>query len=142
MPAIDACEQSMANALTKDGWRITDRPTSIALPDGHYLYVDLKAQRVTPSENLDIILVEVKCFSEKLSQLEELYRALGQYLVYYHVLTGYNQQDLLYLAMPIESYHAFLERKLFPIRPGIPIRIIVCDIDREEIEEWINWSIP
>ena len=81
----------------------------------------------------------MKWFPEGMSQLTELYRALGQYTVYYHALKQRGLEDALYLAVPHDIYTAFLrEPEIAEAMHPVAFRYILCDIDNEEVVEWIR----
>jgi len=74
------------SALIKDGWTITHDPLSLkwGLKD---LFVDLGAQRLLAAEKgREKIAVEVKSFVGP-SDLDDLEKALGQYVLYHDVLS-------------------------------------------------------
>ena len=78
MPAQDACEPQIIRALEKAGWQMIARTVPIYLEHKRVVYADLSLQR----ERQQIIVVEVKCFSEKRPLLDQFYHAVGQYLFY------------------------------------------------------------
>ena len=81
MPAKDIYHDAVRNALIKEGWEITHDPLVLkwGLKD---LFVDLGAERLLAArkENQQIA-VEIKSFTGP-SDILELEKALGQYVVY------------------------------------------------------------
>jgi hypothetical protein len=104
MPAIDRCHDQIVHALEKAGWTVSDLPYAIRVPGKRYpLLADLQAQR---GED-EIIIVEVKCLQS--SPLEELYTAIGQYLVYQSALRRLSINYPVYLAVPMQAFHGIFE---------------------------------
>ena len=62
MPTRDAIHDAVKNALTKEGWVITDDPYTIEYEDAT-VFIDLGAERVIAAErNGEKIAVEIKSF--------------------------------------------------------------------------------
>jgi XisH protein len=138
MPAIDSCEPSVIRALEKEGWQIVNRPCTIALKDGRRLFADLKAKRQIDDEQ-QIIIIEVKCFPESSSQIEEFYRAFGQYMTYAKILARYDDDEILYLAVPSSVYDTLFQKDPFKdMLEDSNVNLIVCDMESEEIVKWIR----
>jgi hypothetical protein len=141
MPALDECEPHVIKALEKDGWVITDHPFMLRIKDeeNKIIYADFRAERDIPDELMEIIIVEVKCFPEKASQREELYRALGQFLFYYEALKPEQLEWALHLAVPQRVYDKMLKDGMVSlIIQDIHIKLIVIDIETEEVKSWIS----
>ena len=85
MSAKDTYHDACVHALVKDGWTITRDPLTV--PFGRTeVFIDLGAQRLVAAERgTERIAVEVKSFI-KLSPLQDLKEALGQYLIYQSAL--------------------------------------------------------
>src|ERR1051326_2748151 len=96
MPVIDSCQPEVVAALEKDGWRV-NIPRRLKTED-LYAHIDLEAE----SESAHI-LVEVKCFPGA-NDTQELYTALGQYLVYREILAVLKPGVGLWLAVPEAVY--------------------------------------
>ena len=85
MPARDQYHHQVKNALVKDGWTITHDPLRLKW-GAKDLYVDLGAERLLNAEKGHRkIAVEVKSFAGP-SEIDDLEKALGQYLLYHDVL--------------------------------------------------------
>lgn len=52
MSAKDIFHDKVKNALTKDGWTITDDPYSLKWDNGENLLIDLAAERVIAAEKI------------------------------------------------------------------------------------------
>jgi hypothetical protein len=76
------------------------------------MYVDLGAsQLLAAQKEAHKIAVEVKTFSGR-SEMDDLEKALGQYVLYFDVLTELQPERLLYLALPIWAYESLFEEPL------------------------------
>jgi hypothetical protein len=127
-------------ALLKEGWTITHDPIVIAFKDLR-LKVDLGAERYLAAEKEGRkIAVEVKDFDRN-AMATELQKLIGQLQLYQWALEEYSPDRDLYLAVSNVVYdeyiqdeqtafHAIVERKR--------INLIVCDIEREVILQWIK----
>jgi hypothetical protein len=135
MPAIDACEPQVIRAFEKAGWVVIQRPLTIRLSSKRRVFADL----VMEQQAQQIIVVEVKCFSSGEKVLDQLYHAIGQYMVYQAGLDRIGYDHPLYLILPFPVY-----TKLAPLEPiqttlsRAKIRIIVVDLEREEITSWLD----
>lgn len=135
MPAIDQCEPNVIRALEKLGWRVTDRPFPIRLSRDEGVYADLRLRSTDGQQS--IIIVEVKCFSEKRSILDEFYHAVGQYLLYREALQLKNISVPLYLSVPRTIYDTFFARRMVQaVLKNANIKIMVVDIELEEVIQW------
>lgn len=130
MPAIDQCHDQITRALRKAGWTVDAKPYVLRLTSGRRLFVDIKAQY----EQNEIIVVEVKCFVD--NQVEELYTAIGQYLVYRNVLQRLKIHRPIYLALPVTAYYGIVDELAIEIIQEAKIKLIVVDIKNEVIEQW------
>ena len=81
MSARDKVHYQVVNALVKDGWTITHDPLNVRWKKRR-LKVDLGAERLLAAQKgAEQIAVEIKSFISK-SDLDDLYNALGQFLLY------------------------------------------------------------
>lgn len=84
MPKIDSCHENVANALRKEGWRVS--PTPQQLNDINiksvFVIIDIFATRGANGGSTEArsIFIEVKCFPPS-STTRDLYTAIGQYIV-------------------------------------------------------------
>lgn len=136
MPAIDQCEPIVIRALQKEGWFVVDQPFVIKV-EREIVFVDLRLHE--RENNRDIIIVEVKCFSDARKQLETFYHSVGQVLYYRQLLRLQQNDTKLYLALPLSAYSSLLQRpavKLLVDEYLIPI--IVIDLENEVVTQWLN----
>lgn len=99
MPARDIYHQTVKNSLIKDGWTITHDPLRIRLTRGKNLFVDLGAQRlIAATRDTENIAVEIKSFTRP-SDMKDLEEAVGQFVLYNHLLKRYYPDYKLYLAV-------------------------------------------
>jgi hypothetical protein len=68
--ASDACEPEVLRALQKDGWTILSKPFAIRTND-HTVYADCILERKRNGQNEQAIILEVKCFTNPQTDLEE-----------------------------------------------------------------------
>jgi hypothetical protein len=86
MPARGFFHDTVKNALIKDGWTITHDPFHLKWGTKD-LYVDWGAEQLFAAEKANRkIAVEVKSFVGP-SELDDLEKALGQYVLYHEILT-------------------------------------------------------
>lgn len=137
MPAIDQCEPQVVRAFEKAGWVITDEQFPIYVSKREFVFADLRIQHVAESQT--ILVVEVKCFSSKRSLLDEFYHAVGQYAVYRNALRLAGINVNLYLSVPSHIYDTFFDRAMVnETIKDVRIKMVVVDLEREEIVSWIS----
>ena len=100
------------------------------------VYVDIEAER---SQERLLIFVEVKGFLGN-SQVTELADALGQYLLYRHLIDeAYGETVPLYLAIPEEAYEGIFQEILgMNITQKYGLKLLVIDPETERIVEWVS----
>jgi hypothetical protein len=137
MAATDKIHQPVKSALIRDGWTITNDPFTLDIGTDT-LYADLKAEREVAGNAKQVIVVEVKSFSEK-SLIHALQQALGQYQIYRNILEDYFPDFALYLAVSMDAYKELQLRTSFQIlMRRKQLALIVVDIGNEEIVAWID----
>ena len=126
------------NALTKDGWTITEDPLYISF-GGVELYVDLGAEKIIGAEKEgQKIAVEIKSFVGT-STIHEFHTALGQYLNYRLALEEQNPERTLYLAIPEDTYLGFFTLQFGQtVIERFQLKLIVYHIEKEEIVQWVH----
>lgn len=139
MPRHDIYHDVVKNALVKDGWRITHDPLILSY-GGRNLYVDIGAEAPIGAEKGGRqIAVEVKSFLGG-SEITELERALGQYMLYRFLLARQEPGRVLFLAFPRSAYTSILndpaEGRDFTATQDL--KLVVFDPDREVIVQWIE----
>lgn len=138
MPAKDIYHDSVKNALKNDGWTITHDPYHLKLSRGKNLYIDLGAERLIAAEKgLEKIAIEVKSFRSP-SDMKDLEGAVGQFVLYEHLLTRYDPNRILYLAVPEEVRASVFEAEAGTvlIEDNI-IRLFTFNPTQEAIIAWI-----
>lgn len=137
MPARDVYHDMVKRALIKDGWIITDDPLHLKWGRKD-MYIDLGASQLLAAEReSQKIAVEVKSFSGR-SEMDDLEKALGQYVLYFDVLVELQPERLLYLALPVWAYESLFEEPLGQLLlKNNRLRLIVFEPEQELIEQWI-----
>jgi hypothetical protein len=136
MPARDRCHQRVRTALVKDGWTITHDPLALKW-GGKDLYVDLGAEHLVAAEKGPCrIAVEIRGFLGP-SEIDDLEKALGQYVLYHDVLLQVEPDRQLYLAVNEEVFVELFEEPIgrLLVENG-RLRLIVFDEEKEEIRRW------
>lgn len=137
MPARNIYHNQVRNALIKDGWTITHDPLRLTWGDKD-LYVDLGAERLLAAEKAgQRIAVEIKSFVGD-SEVDDLEKAIGQYIVYRAVLAEREPQRRLYLAVPRDVLRDIFEKPLGQLLlKNELVQVLGFDPDAEVIVEWI-----
>lgn len=138
MPARDYYHDMVCHALQKDGWTITHDPYRIKLARGKNLFVDLGAQKLIAAEKgMDTIAVEIKSFRGA-SEMKDLEEAIGQFVLYERLLTRYEPERKLYLAVPENVIKSVFEEEAGQVLLEDKIlRLLTFDTTKEEIVKWI-----
>jgi hypothetical protein len=137
MPARDIYHSQVKNALIKDGWTITHDPLKLEIGSKD-LFVDLGAEQLIAAEREQRkIAVEIKSFVGK-SDVEDLEKALGQFVLYHDILDEVEPDRVLYLAIRRPVFEDIFEEPIGNIllKNG-RVRLIVFDQYAEEIVKWI-----
>ena len=138
MPAKDLYHDTVKNALIKDGWRITDDPLILSIGKKN-LFVDLGAEKLIAAEKSNQkIAVEIKSFIGA-SQVDDLEKALGQYILYGEILREKEEQRVLYLAIKQLAYEEIFEEPIgrLLLKRGL-VNLLVFDEKEEAILQWIR----
>ncbi len=135
MPAIDSCQPQVIRALEKDGWRIETEGRRFR-KEKRAIMIDIRANYGSNGQSRQILLAEVKCFANPNEYTRDLYTAIGQYIVYRAMLDDLKNITPLYLAIPVRAYHDLFDSIIQRAINDVKIKIIVVDIEREEIVEW------
>ena len=135
MPARDRYHQQLRTALEKDGWTITHDhlPMKLGKKD---MYVDLGAEQLFAAEKgQSRIAVELKSFLGQ-SDMTELERAMGQYVICSKVMTDFDPGRELYLAVDREVYEELFEEPIGQLLLKDGLRLIVFNLNSAEILQW------
>ncbi len=126
----------MVNALCKDGWTITHDPFRVKWKTRR-LQIDLGAERLLAAERgAEKIAVEVKSFISP-NDLEDLYQALGQFILYRKALHKADPDRVLYLALSESAYReAFADEEGESLRLEEEIKLLVFEPQTEEVVLW------
>jgi XisH protein len=138
MPAIDGCEPQVVRALEKQGWAVSQQPVFLRVMTATY-FADFQAKRGVNGNTQHLIIVEVKCFTNESTQQDELYRAIGQYLLYRSILKLKELVIPIYLAIPTVAFVTlFTQAEVKITVQDVGIKLIVVDLEKEEVAEWID----
>jgi hypothetical protein len=138
MPASDLCEPHVIAALQKEGWQVIGHQLSLHLPQNHHLFIDLLIQRGYQAASEQILVLEVKCFSQPDSYLLDFYNATGQYVYYRNALRELGIPHPLYLAIPYHAFEHFFQRTTVQMTlKELKVKIVVVELTSERIIEWL-----
>ncbi len=139
MSAKDIYHDVVKTALQKDGWQITDDPLVLTFIPKRQLKIDLGAERLIGAKKENqYIAVEIKTFLAP-STLSEFHAALGQFLNYRLALKLKQPHRQLFLAIPKEVHQSFFAEEFTLLSASeYNLKIMVFDIQCEEILQWIN----
>jgi len=98
------------------------------------MYVDLGASQLLAAQKEERrIAVAVKPFSGR-SELDDLEKAWGQYVVYFDVLTAIQPERLLYLALPTWAYESLFEEPIGKLLlKNERLRLIILSLSRSQL---------
>jgi XisH protein len=138
MPAKDTYHDAVKKALIKDGWSILADPYKIKYKDAE-LFADLALEKpIAAEQNGRKIVVEIKSFLSP-SPMRDFELALGQDIFYRNMLNLTEPEYQIYLAIPDSIYENFFKRESIQDVAKInQLLLIVVDMEREEILQWIN----
>jgi len=137
MPAKDFYHATVKTALIKDQWSITHDPLSLKLGKKDF-YVDLGASNLLAAEKeARKIAVEVKSFTGR-SDINDLEKALGQYILYHDILTEVEPSRELFLAVPNTVAEDLFEEPVGKLLlKKRRLKLISFDPQQEVIKQWI-----
>jgi hypothetical protein len=138
MPRRDALHDAVRTALLKDGWTITHDPYSLQFGDRD-LYTDLGAERALAAERgNEKIAVEVKSFVGA-SEVHDFEVAVGQFVLYRHLMRKSDPDRVLFLAIPERVYRTLLSNvDGQDAIQGIGLSLLTVDSDVEEVVRWLR----
>ncbi len=138
MSARDRYHDPVRNALVKDGWTITDDPLRIKVGKKD-LYVDLGAERLIAATKLSRkIAVEVKSFIGP-SEMTELEKAVGQYIIYRDILATTEPDREMFLAVPESKFIDLFEEPIGKILIDKEnMHVLAFDPVAEEVRRWTH----
>jgi hypothetical protein len=138
MPAKDKVHDIVKNALINAGWIITHDPFSMKLGSAD-LFVDLGAEKLIAAEKGSAkIAVEVKSFLGK-SIISETQDAIGQFLMYQVVMSEFEANRVLYLAIEEEIFdNAFSDALKTLLLEKLHIKLLIFRASEEGIVKWLT----
>lgn len=139
MPAKDLYHDIVIEALTADGWALTDNQLYLGYGDRD-LWADLGAERsiLTADKQTERIAVEIKGFLNP-SPVDDLQTAIGQFNMYRDVLAETESDRVLYLAITQRAWEGIFSEPLGQlILERQRLRLIVFDAKTERIIKWIS----
>jgi len=136
MPARDRYHNEVRQALIKDGWTITHDPLRLTW-GAKDMYVDLGAELFLAAEKgAHKIAVEIKGFSG-LSEMDDLEKAIGQYILYHDVLDKVEPERKLYVAISEVTFAELFEEPIGKLLlDNRRMKLLVFDPQTEEIRQW------
>lgn len=137
MPVRDIYHNCVKNALIKDGWTITHDPLRLSW-GGKDMYVDLGVEQLLAAEKAGRrIAVEIKSFVGD-SAVDDLEKAVGQYVLYRAVLVEREPDRVLYLAVPKDILQDIFEEPLGALLLKHNLaQVVGFDPATEVIVKWI-----
>jgi XisH protein len=140
MPAKDLYHQTVKNALIRDQWTITHDPLTLKLGKKDF-YVDLGASQLLAAEKTDRkIAVEIKSFSGR-SDIDDLEKALGQYILYQDILAELEPWRELYLAIPNSVVDDLFDEPIGKLLlKNRRLKLLSFNPKQEVIQQWITPS--
>lgn len=136
MAAKDIYHDDVRSALVKDGWTITDDLLRLRWGKKDY-YVDLGAEEIIAAEIPGRrIAVEIKSFVGP-SVVDDIEKALGQYLIYRSILRRRQPDRELFLAVPKGIAKLFDEPLGQLLLEDYELRVVVFHPKLKEIIRWL-----
>ncbi len=137
MPAKDKYHDTVKQSLINAGWTVTHDP--LFLRHGKKdMFVDLGAQQLLGAEkDTRKIAVEVKSFVSN-SDMDDLEKAMGQFVIYHDVLLLTEPERVLYLAVTEKIAAQVFEQDVGKLLlDNQRLRLVIFDEFRQEILKWI-----
>lgn len=136
--ARDTIHSGVRKALEKENWQIIADPYRISYGE-KFLEADMRADKLIAATRRNrTIVIEVKSFL-RLSFINEFTSACGQYNAYVILLRELGIEDTVYMAVSHEIYEREFHGKLVKLlTEGIGLNLVVVDIEKEAIVQWID----
>ncbi len=124
------------NALIEEGWEITHDPYSF--DSDPELSTDIGAERIiAATRQNEKIAVEIKSFL-KISQVVDMERAIGQFIIYRGLLKKQEADRTLYLAVPLHAYENIFNREVGQVAiTESNLKLIVYTLGQGDRLQWI-----
>ena len=138
MPAKDTYHDTVKNALIKDGWKITHDPYRMIWGSTRF-FVDLAAEPLLAAEKENQkIAIEIKSFAGQ-SNMVDLEKALGQYILYRTVMQKVEPDRILYLAVSEKAVEEVFDEPVGRlITEKQSLKLIFFEPKTEVITRWIE----
>lgn len=136
--AKDIYHDTVKTALEKDGWTITDELFKLTI-GSRSVYIDLGAEKLIAAEKEGRkIAIEIKSFLSP-SPVNDLEKALGQYILYRDALKRSQPDRVLYLAISDEVYLDFFQEEIAQmVVENQHLKLIIFDAKEAEVVKWIE----
>lgn len=136
MPARDLYHDVVVDALTADGWVVTDDPLRLAYGARDF-YNDLAAELPIAAERGgERIAVEVKSFVGA-SNIRELELAVGQFALYRELLARSHADMTLFLAVPLAIDESLFQEPIGQLMVETQrLRLVVFDPSSRRLVRW------
>jgi hypothetical protein len=136
--ARDLIHEPVRKALENAQWNVTDDQYTVVYAE-FIVYADLAAERIIAAERgKQKIAVEIKSFIRP-SAVQDVKDALGSFQMYQAFLAEIEPDRKMYLAISDRAYHdVFRLEAVQLLMRRYPIPLIVVDVERKEIVEWIE----
>ncbi|MCB0061786.1 MAG: hypothetical protein KDE19_06720 [Caldilineaceae bacterium] len=139
MSRRDSYHNIVKRALIDDGWIITHDPYTFDWEDKlePTLSTDLGAERTIGAERgVEKIAVEVKSFLS-VSQIVDLQKAIGQYVIYRALLRKREPERVIYLAVPSYAFYNILATEVGKAAiEAASLKLIVFFVEEEKELLW------
>ena len=146
MPQRDAIHNIIRQALTKEGWEITDDPYVISYGE-RFLFIDLAARLdvlngiagrfIGARRDSSRIAVEIKEFRGN-SAIADLEQAIGQYVLYRLLLAQVDPERELYLAVVDTTFDGIFSEPIGElVMRELPMKLLIVDVEAVEVKRWI-----
>jgi hypothetical protein len=136
VPARDVYHDTVKRALEKDGWRITHDPYPLPW-EKKRIYIDISAEIVAAEKGSKLIAVEIKSFLGP-SDVNDLEKALGQFVLYETLLSYKEPERSLYLAVPNATLLGLFDDSLGQLLiQNKGVRVFGFDPKKEEVTRWL-----
>lgn len=144
MPQRDLYHYIVRSALEKAGWIILNDPLRLKL-DQTQVFIDLEAEKNAPSfgngNSVATIAIEIKVLGI-IGIVDQIEKALGQYILYRGLLELQRPSHQCYLAVPEDAYQSHMAGPdLQYVLQSNRIHILTFNPQQEEVVRWIQQSI-
>jgi XisH protein len=139
MPAKNVFHDIVVEALAADGWTVIADPLRLTFGD-HDMYVDLGllGSALVAERAGREIAVEVQSFIGE-SVMNDLHRAVGQYVIYRAVLGEVRQGVPIYMAVHDEVFgEVFTDDLGKLLLSRLVQQVVVFDVATRRVVQWIG----